>query len=59
VSARWREALSIVVELTGIGVLSAGFWLIRSWTGLIVLGVGLIVLGIASSPKFDRRRPPQ
>jgi hypothetical protein len=59
VSARWREALSIVVELTGIGVLSAGFWLIRSWTGLIVLGAGLIVLGIASSPKFDRRRPPQ
>lgn len=59
VSARQREALSIAVELAGIGVLSAGFWLIRPWAGLIVLGVGLIVLGIPSSPKFDRRWPPQ
>jgi hypothetical protein len=40
VSADWREIVSIVVELTGIGVLSAGFWLIRPWCGLIVLGAG-------------------
>lgn len=58
-SARWRETLSVVVELAGIGVLSAGFGVIRPWVGRIVLGGGLIVHGIASSPKFDRRRPPQ
>jgi hypothetical protein len=46
------------VELAGIGVLSAGFWLIRPWAGLIVLGVGLIAIGVASSPRFDRRRVP-
>lgn len=59
VIAHWREIVSTAVELAGIGVLSAGFWLIRPWCGLIVLGVGLIVLGIASSPRFDRRRLPQ
>jgi hypothetical protein len=58
-SARWRETLSVMVELAGIGVLSAGFWLILPWAGLIVLAVGFVVLGIARSPKFDRRRPPQ
>ena len=57
-AARWRDAVSIVVELAGIGVLSAGFWLIRPWAGLIVLGAGLIVLGFASSPRFDRRNRP-
>jgi hypothetical protein len=51
---RWREAVSIVIELAGIGVLSTGFWLIRPWAGLIVLGAGLIVIGFASSPRFDR-----
>jgi hypothetical protein len=56
VSAHWREIVSLVVELTGIGVLSAGFWLIRPWCGLIVLGVGLIVIGFASSPRFDKRK---
>ena len=58
-TARWRDAVSIAVELAGIGVLSAGFWLIRPWAGLIVLGAGLIVLGIASSPRFDRREGPR
>jgi hypothetical protein len=57
--ARWREAVSIAVELAGIGVLSAGFWLIRPWAGLIVLGAGLIVVGFASSPRFDRREGPR
>jgi hypothetical protein len=52
--AHWREAVSIVMELAGIGVLSAGCWLIRPWAGLIVLGAGLIVIGFASSPRFDR-----
>lgn len=56
VSAHWREIVSIVVELAGIGVLSTGFWLIRPWCGLIVLGVGLIVIGFASSPRFDKRK---
>ena len=57
--ARWREALSIVMELAGIGVLSAGCWLIRPWAGLIVLGAGLIVIGFASSPRFDRHAGPR
>jgi hypothetical protein len=47
---------SIVVESAGIGVLSTGFWLIRPWCGLIVLGVGLIVIGFASSPRFDKHK---
>jgi hypothetical protein len=54
VAAHWREIVSLVLELAGIGVLSAGFWLIRPWYGLIVLGVGLIVIGFASSPRFDK-----
>ena len=58
VSAHWRVFVAAAVEVAGIGVLSAGFWLIRPWAGLIVLGVGLIVMGVASSPRFDRRRPP-
>jgi hypothetical protein len=58
VSAHWRGFVAAAVEVAGIGVLSAGFWLIRPWAGLIVLGVGLIVMGVASSPRFDRRRLP-
>jgi hypothetical protein len=56
---RWREAVSVAVEVAGIGVLAAGFWLIRPWAGLIVAGAGLIVLGFASSPRFDRRDGPR
>jgi len=52
----WREIVSLVIELAGIGVLSVGCWLIRPWSGLIVLGVGLIVVGFASSPRFDRTK---
>jgi hypothetical protein len=48
----WREAVSIVIELAGIGVLGAGFWLIRPWAGLIVLGA----VGFDASPRFDRRK---
>jgi hypothetical protein len=58
-ATRWRQAVSIVVELAGIGVLSAGFWMIRPWAGLIVLGAGMIVVGFASSPRFDRREGPR
>jgi hypothetical protein len=54
--ARWREIISTVTELAGIAALSAGFWLIHPWCGLIALGAGLIVLGIASSPRFDRKK---
>jgi hypothetical protein len=36
-------------------ILSTGFWLIRPWAELIVLGAGLIVVGFAGSPRFDRR----
>ena len=45
-----------MIELAGIGVLSVGFWLIRPWAGLIVLGAGLIVLGFAASTRFNRRK---
>jgi hypothetical protein len=58
-ATRWRQAVSIVLELAGIGVLSAGFWMIRPWAGLIVLGAGMIVVGFASSPRFDRREGPR
>lgn len=58
-AVRWREKVSIAMELAGIGVLSAGFWLIRPWAGLIVLGAGLIVVGFASSPRFDRHVGPR
>jgi hypothetical protein len=58
-AARWRQAVSTATELAGIGVLSAGFWLIRPWAGLIVLGAGLIVLGFAGSPRFDRHVGPR
>jgi hypothetical protein len=57
--ARWRETVSIAVELAGIGVRSAGFWLIRPWAGLIVLGAGLIVVGFAGSPRFDQPEGPR
>jgi hypothetical protein len=43
-----------VIELAGIGVLGAGFWLIRPWAGLTVLGAG--VVGFDASPRFDRRK---
>ena len=52
----WREIGSPMVELAGVGMLSAGFWIIRPWSDLIVLGAGLIVIGFASSPRFDRYR---
>jgi hypothetical protein len=51
--------MSIALELVGIFVVSAGFWLIRPWAGLIVLGAGMIVVGVASSPHFDRREGPR
>jgi hypothetical protein len=41
-----------VIELAGFGVLGAGFWLIRPWAGLIVLGA----VGFDASPRFDRRK---
>jgi hypothetical protein len=58
-ATHWREAVSITLELAGIGVLGAGFWLIRPWAGLIVLGAGLIVVGFASSPRFDQHDGPR
>jgi hypothetical protein len=58
-NVHWREIVSLVVELAGIGVLSAGCWMIRPWSGLIVLGVGLIVIGFASSPRFDKHTESQ
>jgi hypothetical protein len=56
VDAHGRNILSAATELAGIAALSAGFWLIHPWCGLIALGVGLILLGMASSPRFDRKK---
>jgi len=51
----WREMWSNAVEFTGIGVLSAGFWLLSPWCGLVVLGLCLILIGMATG---GRRSPP-
>lgn len=44
-----REFLSICVEMAGIGAISAGFWQIHPWCGLICLGLCLILMGYAIS----------
>ena len=58
-SAHRRKIFSSVRELARIGALVCGFWLVRSWCGLIVGGVGFIVTGFAMSPRFDRRGQPR
>lgn len=48
-----REIVSTMLELFGIAALTAGFWLIAPWCGLIALGVCLILMGIATSGMWD------
>lgn len=44
-----RETAAISAELVGIAALSAGFWQIRPFLGLICLGLCLILVGVAIS----------
>lgn len=44
-----REIVAISAELAGIVALSAGFWQIAPWCGLICLGLCLILVGVAIS----------
>ena len=48
VRRNWTEFWSNGAELTGIGSISAGFWLITPAYGLISAGVGLLALGVAA-----------
>lgn len=43
----WQALNSTVLEVVGIGVLSAGFAMWELWLGVVVLGIGLIALGVA------------
>lgn len=45
----WRELISTLLELAGIGVLTAGGWLIAPYVGLIIAGIALVALGVATS----------
>lgn len=44
-----REYVAISVESAGMITISAGFWLIHPWCGLIVFGLCLILIGMAIS----------
>lgn len=48
-----REFAAITLETAGMMVISAGFWLIHPWCGLIVLGLCLILIGVAISRGHD------
>lgn len=45
----WRELVTTGLELAGVGALTAGFWLLRPFCGLICLGICLIILGVVIS----------
>jgi hypothetical protein len=44
-----REVLSSLIEMLGMVSISAGFWQIAPWCGLICLGLCLILMGMAIS----------
>lgn len=48
-----RELTSTILELAGIGFVSAGLWLVAPWCGLVALGLCLILLGVANSRTWD------
>jgi len=50
-SRNHREIMSILLDIAGMMALSAGFWLIKPWCGLIALGLCLIIMGVAISRK--------
>jgi hypothetical protein len=49
ISVNRREFAAISLEITGMIAISAGFWLITPWCGLICLGLCLILMGMAIS----------
>ena len=49
----WRETTSTMLECAGIAAVTAGFWLIAPFWGLIILGVSLIIMGVATSRTWD------
>lgn len=49
ISPNRREFAAITLETGGMMAISAGFWLIHPWCGLIVLGLCLILIGVAIS----------
>lgn len=49
-----REPVSTIAELGGIIALTAGFFMLAPWVGLVVLGLCLVILGVAMSPRWDR-----
>jgi hypothetical protein len=51
-----REIVSTLLEIVGLLLFSAGFWLVHVWLGLIVTGLCLVVLGVATSDQFTRPR---
>ena len=59
ISAHWREIASTGLEFVGILTMSGGFWMLKPWSGLVVLGVGLIVFGIAVAPQVASPQPPR
>jgi hypothetical protein len=40
-----RAAVTTALEVVGIGVIAAGFWLVTPVFGLIAVGCGLILIG--------------
>jgi predicted phage tail protein len=43
-----------VLQVLGVAVMSAGFWMLAPWLGAVVAGVALVALGV--SLEADRRR---
>jgi hypothetical protein len=54
--ANRRELSSTGLEVIGLTLFSAGFWLIHVWLGLIVAGLCLILLGVATSNQLGGPR---
>ena len=48
------EYVSAALELTGVGLVNAGFWAIHSVAGLFATGISLVVIGLAVDPPKRR-----
>ncbi len=53
----WQEVRSTMLELSGISVLTVGFWMLYPWLGVVVLGFCLVALGVAEG--LPAPRPPR
>lgn len=45
----YREFMSTMLELIGIAAITAGFWTLAPWLGLVIFGLCSILLGVATS----------